>query len=61
MDCEGAIVQEWLDHLKSLNFETKKMFGCYCLYCGGQVVGWIHIPQGSNCTQVSILHPDAPE
>ena len=42
MDCESAIVQEWLDHLKSLDVETKKMFGCYCLYCDGQAVGWIH-------------------
>ena len=39
---EEAIVQEWLDHLKGLNVETKKMFGCYCLYCDGQAVGWIH-------------------
>ena len=22
------IVQEWLDHLKGLNVEVKKMFGC---------------------------------
>ena len=42
MDCESAIVQEWLDHLESLDVETKKMFGCYCLYCDGQAVGWIH-------------------
>ena len=42
MDCESAIVQEWLDHLESLDIETKKMFGCYCLYCDGQAVGWIH-------------------
>lgn len=42
MDCESAIVQEWLDHLKSLDVETKKMFGCYCLYCDGEAVGWIH-------------------
>lgn len=42
MDYESAIVQEWLDHLKSLDVETKKMFGCYCLYCDGQAVGWIH-------------------
>ena len=42
MDCESSIVQEWLDHLKSLDVETKKMFGCYCLYCDGQAVGWIH-------------------
>ena len=42
MDCESAIVQEWLDHLESLDVKTKKMFGCYCLYCDGQAVGWIH-------------------
>lgn len=28
---EENIVQEWLDYLKDLNVETKKMFGCYCL------------------------------
>ena len=36
------IVREWMDHLKGLNVEVKKMFGCYCLYCDGQAVGWIH-------------------
>ena len=49
MDCEGAIVQEWLDHLKSLNVETKKMFGWYCLYCDIQAVGWIHESVLSLC------------
>ena len=39
---EALIVQEWLDNLKDLNVNTKKMFGCYCLYCDGQAVGWIH-------------------
>ena len=39
---EETIVKEWLDRLKGLNVETKKMFGCYCLYCDGQPVGWIH-------------------
>ena len=39
---EKRIVQEWLDHLNGLNVEAKKMFGCYCLYCDGQAVGWIH-------------------
>ena len=38
---EENIVQEWLDYLKDLNVETKKMFGCYCLYCDGQAVGWM--------------------
>ena len=39
---EETIIQEWLNNLKGLNVETKKMFGCYCLYCDGQAVGWIH-------------------
>ena len=39
---EESIVQEWMDHLKDLRVEAKKMFGCYCLYCDGQPVGWIH-------------------
>jgi len=36
------IVQEWLNSLKELNVRVKKMFGCYCLYCDGQAVGWLH-------------------
>ena len=36
------IVRQWMDHLKGLNVEVKEMFGCYCLYCDGQAVGWIH-------------------
>lgn len=39
---EETIVQEWLDHLKDLRVKTKKMFGCFCLYCDDQAVGWIH-------------------
>ena len=39
---EESVVAEWMDHLKDLNVSTKKMFGCYCLYCDGQTVGWIH-------------------
>ena len=39
---EESMVREWLDHLKDLHVEAKKMFGCYCLYCDGQAVGWIH-------------------
>ena len=39
---EESIVHEGLNNLKSLNIEVKKMFGCYCLYCDGQAVGWIH-------------------
>lgn len=37
-----SIVHEWLNNLKGLNIEVKKMFGCYCLYCDGQAVGWLH-------------------
>ena len=33
---------EWMARLRDLNVRTKKMFGCYCLYCDGQAVGWIH-------------------
>jgi hypothetical protein len=39
---EKGIVQEWLDNLGKLDVKVKKMFGCYCLYCDGQAVGWIH-------------------
>lgn len=39
---ELCIVQEWLDGLKDLDVSVKKMFGCYCLYCDGKAVGWIH-------------------
>ena len=39
---DPSIVQEWLDSLSELNVKVKKMFGCYCLYCDGQAVGWIH-------------------
>ena len=31
-----------MNQLGTLNVHTKKMFGCYCLYCDGQAVGWIH-------------------
>ena len=36
---EESVVAEWMDRLKDLNVSTKKMFGCYCLYCDGQAVG----------------------
>ena len=36
------VLQEWLGNLKGLDVEVKKMFGCHCLYCDGQAVGWIH-------------------
>ena len=39
---EESIVREWLDHLRGLNVEAKRMFGCWCLYCDGQAVGWLH-------------------
>ena len=39
---EEMIVSEWLDHMKGIHVYAKKMFGCYCLYCDGQAVGWIH-------------------
>ena len=39
---DERILQEWLDRLGELRVEVKKMFGCYCLYCDGQAVGWIH-------------------
>ncbi len=39
---EIGIVQEWLDNLIELDVKVKKMFGCYCLYCDDQAVGWIH-------------------
>ena len=39
---ETDLVSEWLARLGGLNVAAKKMFGCYCLYCDGQAVGWIH-------------------
>ena len=37
-----AVVREWLDRLGGTDVSVKKMFGCWCLYCGGQPVGWLH-------------------
>lgn len=34
-------LQLWLDALRGLNVRVKKMFGCYCLYCDDQPVGWL--------------------
>lgn len=31
-----------MDNLGGVDIKVKKMFGCYCLYCDGQAVGWIH-------------------
>ena len=42
MAFEEEIVGEWLDRLQDLDVKVKKMLGCYCLYCDGQAVGWIH-------------------
>ena len=42
MAYDDIIVREWLDHLQDLDVSVKKMFACYCLYCDGQAVGWIH-------------------
>ena len=39
---EDGVVQTWLDALQGLNVRVKKMFGCYCLYCDNQPVGWLH-------------------
>ena len=39
---EEKLAREWLDYLSGLQVEIKKKFGCYCLYCDGQAVGWIH-------------------
>ena len=39
---ETGILDTWLSNLKGLNVKVKKMFGCHCLYCDGQAVGWIH-------------------
>lgn len=38
---EEGVVQTWLDALKGLDIRVKKMFGCYCVYCDGQPVGWL--------------------
>jgi len=38
---EDSVVQSWLDALSGLNVHVKKMFGCYCLYCDRQPVGWL--------------------
>ena len=38
---DEGVVQTWLDALRGLNVRVKKMFGCYCVYCNLQPVGWI--------------------
>ncbi|MBQ6653961.1 MAG: hypothetical protein IJM79_00325 [Erysipelotrichaceae bacterium] len=39
---DPQVVQQWLNSLNELDVRVRKMFGCYCLYCDGQAVGWIH-------------------
>lgn len=34
-------VQSWLDALEGLEIRVQKMFGCYCVYCEDQPVGWL--------------------
>ena len=38
---DDGVVQTWLDAWEGLNIRLKKMFGCYCVYCDGQAVGWL--------------------
>lgn len=38
---DESVVQTWLDSLRGLNVRVKKMFGCYCVYCDNQPVGWL--------------------
>lgn len=38
---DDGVVQTWLDALKDLNIRVKKMFGCYCVYCDDEPVGWL--------------------
>ena len=35
------VLQTWLDALSGLDIRVKKMFGCFCVYCSGQAVGWL--------------------
>lgn len=39
---EESAVKAWLERLNGLDVEAKKMFGCCCLYCDGQAVGWLN-------------------
>lgn len=38
---DDGVVQTWLGALSELNVHVKKMFGCYCVYCDNQPVGWL--------------------
>ena len=55
---EESIVREWLDHLKDLKVEVRKMFGCWCLYCDGQAVGWIHDSWLKDTGRIKALFED---
>ena len=50
-------LQLWLDALGGLNVRVKKMFGCYCLYCDDQAVGWI---SGYTLSLREVGLPDLP-
>lgn len=39
---EKEVVEQWLDALEGLPIRLKKMFGCLCVYCDEQPVGWLH-------------------
>ena len=38
---DEKVVQTWMDALSGLNVHRKKMFGCYCVYCDHEPVGWL--------------------
>lgn len=58
MATDENIVQEWMDRLQRLNVTAKKYFGCYCLYCDGQPVGWIQ-DSGLSLREVGLTYlPD---
>lgn len=54
---EEGVVQTWLDALKELDIRVKKMFGCYCVYCDGQPVGWL---SGETLSLREVGLPDLP-
>ena len=39
---EKQVVSQWLASLQGLPIRLKKMFGCLCVYCDNQPVGWLH-------------------
>lgn len=38
---EEEILQSLLSALSSLDVRAKKMFGCYCIYCDDEPIGWL--------------------